>query len=326
MCAGQRRAACWITVAMVAAGFVVSHADTLGDPGRPGWVRTERGAVTVVYRPGEQQPALRILDIASSSNRGISSAVGLSQPVSLTIYVAATSNDFRTLTMGGAPDWGAGCAFPKRGVIVLRSPAELPNPLHTEDVVAHEIAHVAAAHVLGEFTTPRWFDEGIAMLLAGEWRLPGGPGAPPGPVPPKAIPLSELRAGFPEGASDAMLAYLESYYAVSYLMDRSDANTPAGLLEAVRSAGGFDEAVAFIYGKPLADFENDVVRSFAERFGWRFLLTRWDVLFLFLSLFVLLAAVFGARRSRERLRRWEERESEERRAGRLVQPRNSGWQ
>jgi hypothetical protein len=194
---------------------------------------------------------------------------------------------------------------------VVKSPAVLPDPLQMEDLVVHEIAHVVSGRALGDVRTPQWFEEGMAMTLAGEWRLPEAPRLAGAGASGELIPLSELRAGFPRGASGAMLAYVESYQAVSYLMERSGTATPAELIETIRSAGSFDAAMRDLYGASVEVFEEDALRSFGRRFGWGFLLTRWNVLFLAIALLLLLGGALRIRRSRERIRRWAEEEVSE---------------
>ena len=232
-----------------------------------------------------------------SRGSSVAHSAGLAELGPVTIYVASTGDEFRALTYGGVPDWGAGCAFPDRGIIVLRNPVTAPNPLHMEDVVAHEIAHIAAGRILSGVHVPRWFHEGIAMTLAGEWRLPRSSalaGAGPGGV---VIPLAELGVAFPAGADDAMLAYSESFYAFRFLMEEAGQATPAEILSGVAAAGS-----------SLADFERDAVASFEKRFGWGVFLTRWNVLFAVLALLLLVGG--GARlvRWRRLLREWEAEE------------------
>jgi len=270
--------------------------------------RLSRGDITVVFRPEDARPAGRVLEIAVSRGSSVAQRAGLAELGHVTIYVASTGDEFRALTYGGVPDWGAGCAFPDRGIIVLRNPVTAPNPLHMEDVVAHEIAHIAAGRILSGVHVPRWFHEGIAMTLAGEWRLPRSSalaGAGPGGV---VIPLAELGVAFPAGADDAMLAYSESFYAVRFLMEQAGQATPAEILSGVAAAGSFESGLMALAGRSLADFERDAVASFEKRFGWGVFLTRWNVLFAVLALLLLVGG--GARlvRWRRLLREWEAEE------------------
>ncbi|MEA3409726.1 MAG: peptidase MA family metallohydrolase [Candidatus Eisenbacteria bacterium] len=267
--------------------------------------RLSQGDITVFYRAADARPAERILEVAAARGSSVAHSAGLAKLGPVTIYVASTVDEFRTLTYGGVPDWGAGCAFPDRGVIVLRNPVTAPNPLHMEDVVVHEIAHIAAGRILGGVRVPRWFHEGIAMTLAGEWRLPrssvlAGAGAGGG-----LIPLDELAVAFPVDAADAMLAYSESFYAVRFLMEEAGDATPGSLLFGIAAAGSFERGVEALSGRTLEVFERDAMASFRGRFGWGVFLSRWNVMFVALALLLLTGGAVRLVRSRRQLREWE---------------------
>ncbi len=292
----------------------------------PARERLSRGDVTVFYRLADARPAARILEVAVSRGSAVAHSAGLAELGQVTIYVASTGDEFRVLTYGGVPDWGAGCAFPDRGVIVLRNPVTAPDPLHMEDVVVHEIAHIAAGRVLSGVHVPRWFHEGIAMTLAGEWRLPrssvlAGAGAAGG-----LIPLDELAVAFPAGAADAMLAYSESFYAVRFLMEEAGPATPAEVLFAIAAAGSFEKGVEALSGRTLQVFERDALASFKGRFGWGVFLSRWNVMFVVLALLMLAGGAVRLARSRRLLREWELEESGRSHAAhRPARRSDSGW-
>jgi hypothetical protein len=70
---------------------------------------------------------------------------------------------------GGLPAYAAGAADPAAGRIVIfpercgRYP--FGSPAQT---LRHELSHVLLRRALG-FPAPRWFDEGLAMRVSGEW-------------------------------------------------------------------------------------------------------------------------------------------------------------
>jgi len=288
--------------------------------------RLSRGDITVFYRAADARPAARVLEVAEGRGSSVAHSAGLAELGPVSIYVASTADEFRTLTYGGVPDWGAGCAFPDRGVIVIRNPVTAPDPLHMEDVVVHEIAHIAAGRVLGGVRVPRWFHEGIAMTLAGEWRLPrssvlAGAGAGGG-----LIPLDELAGAFPSGAADAMLAYSESFYAVRFLMEEAGQATPAQVLSGIAAAGSFEEGVEALSGRTLPVFEREAVASFRGRFGWGVFLSRWNVMFVVLALLLVTGGALRLSRSRRKLREWELEERDRSAAtGRAARRSDSGW-
>ena len=304
-------------------GASAQAAGAAEDPARE---RMSRGDVTVLYRPADVRPAARVLEVAVSRGSAVAHSAGLAELGPVTIYVASTGDEFRALTYGGVPDWGAGCAFPDRGVIVLRNPVTAPDPLHMEDVVVHEIGHIAAGRILSGVRVPRWFHEGIAMTLAGEWRLPRSSVLASAGVSGGLIPLDELAVAFPAGATDAMLAYSESFYAVRFLMEEAGPATPADVLFGVAAAGSFEKGVEALSGRTLQVFERDALASFRGRFGWGVFLSRWNVMFVVLALLLLAGGAMRLLRSRRLLREWELEESRRsegahRRAGRS----DSGW-
>ncbi len=304
-------------------GASAQAAGAAEDPARE---RMSRGDVTVLYRPADVRPAARVLEVAVSRGSAVAHSAGLAELGPVTIYVASTGDEFRALTYGGVPDWGAGCAFPDRGVIVLRNPVTAPDPLHMEDVVVHEIGHIAAGRILSGVRVPRWFHEGIAMTLAGEWRLPRSSVLASAGVSGGLIPLDELAVAFPAGATDAMLAYSESFYAVRFLMEEAGPATPADVLFGVAAAGSFEKGVEALSGRTLQVFERDALASFRGRFGWGVFLSRGKVMFVVLALLLLAGGAMRLLRSRRLLREWELEESRRsegahRRAGRS----DSGW-
>ena len=312
-----------LTALCLAAALVCAAATD--DGAAPRLELTEDG-ITVLHRRGEARSAAQVLDVAASRGRDVARRAGLADLGDVRIYVASSDEEFRALTYGGVPDWGAGCAFPDRGVVVLRNPVTAPDPLRMEDVVVHEIAHVAAGRILGDVRVPRWFHEGIAMTLAGEWRLPDSSTLAAAGASGELIPLGELDRGFPESTAGAMLAYSESFYAVRFLMDEAGSATPAALLSAVTSAGSFDRGLQALSGRTLAEFERDAVASFRGRFGWGMLLSRWNVLFVGLSLLLLTGGALRLARARRQLREWEAEERE--RLGvtpRAARGSQSGW-
>jgi hypothetical protein len=278
-------------------------------PGEPGdRIEMTEGDFTVIGPSGQQNAVSHVLHLAASRGSDVAERAGLPELGPVDIHIASTDEEFGLLTYGGVPDWGVGCAFPSRGVVVIRNPVTVPDPLGTEDVVAHEIAHIAAGRVLGDIRVPRWFHEGIAMTLAGEWRLPRSSALSSAGAGGRLIPLGDLRGPFPADASQAMLAYSESFYALRFLMDEAGSATPAEILLSVAASGGFETGIESLTGRTLAEFEHDAVASFRRRFGWGVLLSRWNVLFALLALLLLAGGALRLARSRRRMREWEEEE------------------
>ena len=93
-------------------------------------------------------------------------------PDTIRLLLAPDEATFRRSSGGRFPDWGLAVAFPRRSCIVLRSPRLVRGDVQDPGrVLAHELVHVYLALFLGSAgdAAPRWFHEGLASLLAGEW-------------------------------------------------------------------------------------------------------------------------------------------------------------
>lgn len=197
-----------------------------------------------------------------------------------------------------APEWSAAIAEPDRHLIVLSGPALRTGRAGLEATVVHELVHLALHARLGPNAwVPRWFDEGMAMHLAGAlgWRdrisLWGrGP-----------IHLHDLTDAFPRDAQQAQFAYVESEAAVRRLVGRGSI---VPLLNRLQAGQDFDVAFERSYGETLRDFEGRVQGEVANRWRW------WTALGGGVSLGGLmgvLAIVGGVRvrlRNRRRLGAW----------------------
>ena len=276
------------------------------------WLSMSAGEITVRHRTEDTQAAERILSVARESSVEIAREMGLDAFGPVTITIAATGEDFERETAGGAPDWGVGVASPRRGSVVIRSPRTVRYPLQMEQVVVHELAHVAVGRVLRGVWVPRWFHEGIAMAVAGEWRLGASQEVAAALAGGHLISLRDLRSSFPAGGRAAMLAYTESFYAVELIKRRSNASNSGELVRAIAEEGSFESALVELTGGDADDLEEALAAFVERRLGWSHLLLDGRVMFAGLAGLVLIAVVVRLRRSRKKMTEWAEAE----RAGR----------
>lgn len=280
-------------------------------PGRESepWLRVSGDGITVLYRSEDARSAQGVLRIATAAGAPIYRRMAADAPPHLEILIASSDEEFREVTSYGVPDWGVGCAFPSRNLVVIKSPRVVTYPTDIERVIAHEIAHIAAGRVLGDVRVPRWFHEGVAMAAAGEWRLAQSAPLAAGVARGTLISLADLERSFPTGAREARLAYAESFHAVRFLMDEAGAADPGVILRAMAEAESFDGGLEAVYGAGRSSFEEDVRRFFRRRFGWGHFVNAPGVFFALVTLLFLVVLVLRLRRSRRMLRAWEEEEA-----------------
>ena len=269
---------------------------------RESWESIGRGRITVLFREPDAAAAARFLDLAEAGLPLAESEMGRAGGEPLTIVVAATEADWSEATGGAVPDWGVGAALPERSLVVLKSPRIVAYPLEMETVVVHEIAHIAAGRVLEGREVPRWFDEGVAMAVAGQWGASYSATLAGAAVTRSEHTLAELAAPFPESARETALAYAESFQPVRYLMEESGLARPGDLVRAVASYGSFDEAILALTGRTASRFDLDFRSFVRRRFGWGAALTGTGIAFLGATCVFLVAAAARAARARRRLR------------------------
>jgi hypothetical protein len=159
----------------------------------------------------------------------------------LTVYACGSEATFSRITGGRIPDWGGACAFPERGIIVLKPQHAVSLPMHR--VIAHELSHVLLGSLAGETQVPRWFDEGVAMWVSGEWAFRQrvsmmwsfllGEGA---------IPFAEVNDVLSFGSTKAAQAYDESMAALLFLVKEEGQETPGEIVRAMADTVRFDRA------------------------------------------------------------------------------------
>lgn len=270
------------------------------------WDSVRDGDIEVRYAPEDARPARAVLGSAARLAPLVAREVGIPALGAITIVIAPDAAEFAALTSGGAPDWSVGCAFPTRGLVVVRSPRTDLSPLHLDQIIEHELAHVATGRALGDIRIPRWFDEGIATTVAGEWRLDENARLAAAARSDRLIPLAEITLAFPSDADDAALAYAQSFRAVELLIRESGANGIAGLIGAVGTSGSFEGGLRSLVGLGTDAFDEHFARSLRTRFRGPPVLLRGGLLFVALALLLAGAAASKALRGRRRVREWDE--------------------
>ncbi len=276
-----------------------------------------RSGVTATFASSERRLAEHVLEVVLQERDDLTERFPLADLASISVDVAASAEEFAALSYGGVPDWGAGCAFDAERRIVVRSPRAARAPLDLRTLLRHELAHLAIHDELGDVRAPRWFHEGAASAVAGEWRLEESAALAVAAWRGTLLPPSDLERGFPANARLARLAYAESYQAVLLLGELSGTDGVEDLVRAVGAERSFDRALRRLASTDAASFDALLLHRLRERFGLALLMRRGNLLFVGAALLVLAGAWMKWRRSRRRLSEWdrEERESGQRGAG-----------
>jgi hypothetical protein len=213
---------------------------------------------------------------------------------------------FEDLTRGRIPDWGAACAFPSEDIIILKSPRIME--VWKEDIgtiLQHELVHVYAFRISPRI--PRWFDEGLAIFLSGEWSLWNNLDLAVAAVSGNLIPLDEMDL-YPEGEKRAHLFYLQSYSTVAFLSTKLGKNGLMTFLYRLMTSGSFDHALRQEARITSRDFEAEWRKWISRHYHPTTLLLRSEVIITIAIIVLLIAYIGKKRRYRRRILEMEQRE------------------
>lgn len=257
--------------------------------------RLDRGRFAILFYPHDRQLATSLAAHALATD----TFPGLPRSAQrVIIAIAPDKRRFREWA-GSAPEWGSAIAFPESRRIVLqgrRAGSDAGDPLA---VLRHELAHLALHEYLGNLP-PRWFDEGYAGFVAGEWGreelLTTNLALALGGMPT----LDELEASFDGGASAAQSAYALSYRAVAEMAQLDQSHGLTLFLGYWRTGRSLERAMRQAYAMTVADFERYWRQRTRSRYGALALVSNLTLAVLLL-LFVL-TPLYVARRRRDRRR------------------------
>ncbi|UCH97318.1 MAG: tetratricopeptide repeat protein [Candidatus Aminicenantes bacterium] len=171
-----------------------------------GYGNTSRVNFNIIFSKFEHNEVrFTVIDILENAYREIGQQMDTypSTPVSVILY-----NEKNFFDVTRAPGW-AGGLFDGKIHVPIRG-MKLDEPL-LKRILYHEYTH-ALVHTITS-KCPRWLNEGLSDYFSLE----------PGQIETigQIIPLKHLEVGFPTGNPRlVVLAYWESYSAVSYLVDR----------------------------------------------------------------------------------------------------------
>ncbi len=206
-----------------------------------------------------------------------------------------------------APSWAVAYAIGGAGLVVL-IPSRVPGyPDHSiESVLLHEVTHVLIARAAGHREVPRWFNEGLAIHAAREWRFEDQARVTYATIRRDGVALAEIERRFQAGRHSASSAYALSAAFMRFLFDRHGSLVAARIFDHLAQGHSFRQAFRQATGTTLA---------LAERRFWRHLdiWNRWVPFFsssatLWMLITALALWAFKRRRERdaEQMAVWEE--------------------
>ncbi|HOJ69805.1 MAG TPA: hypothetical protein PLH06_13490 [Candidatus Hydrogenedentes bacterium] len=138
-------------------------------PPHPAVPRVFREGVFSVYHAGEDAAlAERIGHWLTQATKELEPILPIG-PDLVTVILAPDINVFMFFARNWRAGQVVGLASPDKGLIVLMSPRNRPAGDDLKATVMHELTHVLLARNTRDEYLPRWLNEGVAMLVSGEY-------------------------------------------------------------------------------------------------------------------------------------------------------------
>ena len=293
----------WIPplVILLLAGFLLAPSRATPWPAE-GWEREEAEHASLFFRSRDRRVADQVKDDLEWAFQSVSRNLGIRTDLHMTVYLASSPEEFRELTAGAVPDWGVGCALPAHRAIVLRKDPRVSRGLR--ETVAHEVSHVLLRSVTGDERVPIWFDEGVAMWNASEWRWVESYEMTAAAAFGNLLPLLDIDDVLAFSSPKAHLAYAESFSAVSYLIDGAGPGAISRILADLHAGRSFEEAFTECAGMPSEAFQAKWMEEVKRKFGLTSLVAGSLNFWLGVTFLFLLAYIATKLRNRRTIRRW----------------------
>lgn len=262
-----------------------------------GAARLDGGRFSVYAYPQDAALARAVLDAARSRD----TFPGLPRPTRhVVIAIAPDARRFREWVGPSAPEWGSAIAFPDEQRTVLHGRSASSQAGDPIRVLRHELAHLALHEALPDAEIPRWFDEGYASLVAGEWGRDELIALQLALAARRGGSLVALDSAFAGGAVRAEAAYALATRAVIDLAALDPARGLTLLFDYWRNDRRLEVAVRRAYGITLSGFEVQWAERTRRRYGALAIAT--DLGLAGIVLLVVLGPLWWSRRRRDRRR------------------------
>ncbi|MFW6147893.1 MAG: peptidase MA family metallohydrolase [Thermodesulfobacteriota bacterium] len=254
----------------------------------------------------------RLIGEAEELRQDIITDLGL-EPQGITrVYLASSLQVYQALQPGWTTkEWSRAVAYPKRNLIIILSPRAVKRgALDLSTIFKHEFTHIALGRAFqGTGVIPHWLHEGIAMFESKEWDFRRISTIMRAVLTDTLIPLSEITQSFPQDGRRAELAYCQSFYLISFLINEYGRLQFHRFIKEYSGGSPLDQALMDIYDLDLDQLEERWKQHLKLKFSWIPVITSATALWFGLAILFLLAYAKKRKARRQLYEQWDKEES-----------------
>jgi hypothetical protein len=278
----------------------------------PGTIEIRAGQFIVRAAEELEAPARRIADQIPGMVKRISMEFGIDLQGRGEVILMASEDPGTPFSdrARSMPSWAAGQSLSGTGVILLRlDRIGSYGQREVGTVLAHELAHMLVSSVLPHHGAelPIWFREGTASMAARQGELRDYWHLWTTSLTSTSHPFAELEAGFSRGQRLDM-AYAGSLAAVTFLRREYGNGIVPVILEETRKGVPFREAFRRATGVSMAGAARAWMADLRRPRRWVIWIGSAATLWIGMSLLIFIAYTVKKRRSRRKIKLWEEEE------------------
>ena len=221
------------------------------------------------------------------------------------IRLTSSEKEYARITSKSVPEWSSGVAFVQQKIIILK-PGKYFDKTEYERLLMHEIVHIFLSEKIGIGKIPLWLNEGTAMYLSQE-SISWNEGIILGNaiVSGNLLSFSEMDSLLKFGQIKARIAYLESFLAVQFLINRFGEKALLNILGDFSSKLSANEIFLKNIGMDLIDFEIDWYAFVKDKYRWMVWMQFENVFWFVLVLIIIVSFISIKLRNRRTIKNWE---------------------
>ncbi len=256
----------------------------------------------ILYDGLNEGYARDVLADAENSLDAIAGLLGHTPGEKITITLTTSADQYRRLTNGVVPEWSAAVAIDNRTIVA----APMQGRQHTlPRIMAHEIVHIVINDAAGGTFVPRWFHEGCAQNLSGEWRIRDRLYMFWHAARGNLLSFSDIQDVFSAHRADADLAYDQSILAIGRLMSVYGKTALPAIIEGLKDGQDFPTAFYRAIGIWPSDFEKNYLAYIRKTYGIGSLYAVIPGTWTIIMIIAFVAYFVKKRRNKRLMQQWE---------------------
>ena len=222
------------------------------------YVTRDLGWLKLSYPPAASERVESLLHDADAFKAELSETLGQDVLSRVEVRITPTVSDMTRLAPVGSPppSYASGVAYPGLKLVLISMFAPRgADATNLDQVFRHELAHVALEDAVLGAHVPVWFNEGLAIGLAGENSFDRQDVLWHATVYGNLLPLADLDRSFPRDHFEVGIAYAQSADFLRFLMRRTDRVRFAAMVQRVREGQTFERSLGDAYSTDLRKLE-----------------------------------------------------------------------